>query len=779
MRLPIRTPFVSPPEDIAHLYSLLYPPPHLPLPQADALRSRGVALVQSVYLARGGCPIAIECTAALVSAVLLDHHLSSLILAGNSSSSSSSSRQQWLPPPELALSLRQTLCLSLIRLVNSFSDSYQTGSHARSLVSIAEELALPRWFVEVRHRATHEELPSLEIAREAVRRGLQWLEERSWWGMMAPAVSSDRALPDGDVEDMPTVRPRGKRDLTDAFQTPEDSMQRFGQAGPSARPEDKQAKSSATTQREHLAALPPLLKAYKRLAKMIVRDESLRGRTKVEMDRALKQIDAWIKEGSALYRQALNPGQVPLSRRGRKRRRREDGEEGPPLPVEEEEEDAYTSATDLEGSDEDRALHQCLASLVEGLLQPGGLVPLSKAKRATKPARSSQPQVALPDVGQETVSSWADLLRHLLQKYDDFAGLLLNGLVAVFDDSQTATLDAVSSTIYGQTSGLPSSSSVTTLYSLQDTDASYRLTIYSWFRFIIDSLPLSLGVQAAAQGLDESLPLQELIATRMLSDVEDAMYSQRDDEDYSSSPGQTVAARTVILNILGKLLGLCAPSSIEQKTTTGLATSTSRRTTRHLLPLLRYSARTLDLMARAPGKSMSSAVSDLIDVLEAEARREGLDEEANGEATAGDGVLLDGFDGMTNSIAGQKTGVSTLEEQMALMEQRWKEVVASASIDGAADTDVAEEEQDTIDDALPDEEEDFAVQQPSKQRQQEISRESLSALIYDRASLEPEAVDLPQAEPALPEGWSYPQAQWRAIPIGCTLEGAAPVGLVR
>ncbi|KAG9314700.1 Las1-like-domain-containing protein [Chiua virens] len=66
-----------------------------------------------------------------------------------------------------ALSLRQSYGTAIIRMVNGLVDPLQTGIYARSIAAIATQLGLPSWLVELRHAATHEDLPSLELLREA------------------------------------------------------------------------------------------------------------------------------------------------------------------------------------------------------------------------------------------------------------------------------------------------------------------------------------------------------------------------------------------------------------------------------------------------------------------------------------------------------------------------------------------------------------------------------------------------------------------------------------
>lgn len=155
MRLPRRTPFADAKREIPQLYSLLYPPQSLSLDEAREARAKGIELVHDVYLVRSGgntCPVAIECTTSLLSALTLDLDASATARTAAAS-----------------LAVRQSLSLALIRLVNSLVDSLQSGAFARSIAHIAEQdLKLPLWLVEFRHRATHEGLPGLQNCREAV-----------------------------------------------------------------------------------------------------------------------------------------------------------------------------------------------------------------------------------------------------------------------------------------------------------------------------------------------------------------------------------------------------------------------------------------------------------------------------------------------------------------------------------------------------------------------------------------------------------------------------------
>lgn len=53
-----------------------------------------------------------------------------------------------------------------------------------SMYAHAAAIGLPEQFVDLRHRATHDDMPGLEVLRQAARRALEWLWER-WWKVHA------------------------------------------------------------------------------------------------------------------------------------------------------------------------------------------------------------------------------------------------------------------------------------------------------------------------------------------------------------------------------------------------------------------------------------------------------------------------------------------------------------------------------------------------------------------------------------------------------------------
>ncbi|KAJ6575519.1 Las1-like-domain-containing protein [Mycena sp. CBHHK59/15] len=141
------------------------------------------------------------------------------------------------------LSLRHSYAAAIIRLVNGLVDPLQLGAYARSIASIANQLGLPPWLVELRHAATHEDLPSLELLREAARESMMWLLHNYF---------------------LPTLNP---------------STVPRPQAAP-------------------LRPLAPTLKQYKSLRKIITRDASLRSQYHQEIKSVFKDIERWVAEAT-------------------------------------------------------------------------------------------------------------------------------------------------------------------------------------------------------------------------------------------------------------------------------------------------------------------------------------------------------------------------------------------------------------------------------------------------------------------------------------------------
>ncbi|KAJ3826231.1 Las1-like-domain-containing protein [Lentinula raphanica] len=141
------------------------------------------------------------------------------------------------------LVLRQSYSAAIIRMVNGLVDPLQFGVYARSIAAIAAQLGLPAWLVELRHAATHEDLPSLEVLRRAAQQSMTWLLHNYWLPTLDPS-----SAPQAEV-------------------TP-------------------------------LRPLEPILKEYKNIFKLVTRDTSLSKHYKQATANVFKDVEKWIAEAT-------------------------------------------------------------------------------------------------------------------------------------------------------------------------------------------------------------------------------------------------------------------------------------------------------------------------------------------------------------------------------------------------------------------------------------------------------------------------------------------------
>ena len=70
--------------------------------------------------------------------------------------------------------------MAIVRLVNGVADAAQKGKYAASVAGLAATAGLPRVLVDVRHEATHNELPTVKMLRLAASHALSWLQGSYW-----------------------------------------------------------------------------------------------------------------------------------------------------------------------------------------------------------------------------------------------------------------------------------------------------------------------------------------------------------------------------------------------------------------------------------------------------------------------------------------------------------------------------------------------------------------------------------------------------------------------
>ncbi|EQB47557.1 hypothetical protein CGLO_13276 [Colletotrichum gloeosporioides Cg-14] len=125
---------------------------------ALAAQHHAVARV-SMWMQRGNCPHMVESTALLTAAILSD---------GESSGSAGT------------YAVRAAYAAAFSRFVTGLLDGHQDKQRKLSMYSVAKTIGLPATFVELRHQATHEQLPSLAKLRSAARKALVWIWEYYW-----------------------------------------------------------------------------------------------------------------------------------------------------------------------------------------------------------------------------------------------------------------------------------------------------------------------------------------------------------------------------------------------------------------------------------------------------------------------------------------------------------------------------------------------------------------------------------------------------------------------
>ncbi|KAL4891278.1 beta-lactamase-like protein [Aspergillus ambiguus] len=172
-----------------------YPPPAYNGPD---MRAQACATI-AVWKIRGNLPHAVEATALLTDAVLHDDAQKNSVF-----------------------SIRATYSAAFCRFVTGLVDSKLHGQR-KTMFQRAVDLGLPASFVELRHEATHRELPSLTVLRNATQRSLEWLWDYYWaktdlTTVLAPeVVAAEPSDEPADGEDLEPAKALVKTSLDQLF----------------------------------------------------------------------------------------------------------------------------------------------------------------------------------------------------------------------------------------------------------------------------------------------------------------------------------------------------------------------------------------------------------------------------------------------------------------------------------------------------------------------------------------------------------------------------------
>lgn len=170
----------SDPQEFREVYHGLYSFNHC------ASQHAAIQRIETWRTRFGRLPQAIETTSALVH-----YHLARGLEEYPTAPSVASFNESVLesPPSSTSLTLqtmqgeissRFELAMIIIRFVNGLTDANQVKGHAMSVNRLASQIGIPRLFVDIRHEATHNDLPALSVLRIAGIKALTYLSKRFW-----------------------------------------------------------------------------------------------------------------------------------------------------------------------------------------------------------------------------------------------------------------------------------------------------------------------------------------------------------------------------------------------------------------------------------------------------------------------------------------------------------------------------------------------------------------------------------------------------------------------
>lgn len=143
-------------------------------PAKDDRRELAVSRV-TAWQVRGRVPHAIVATALLTTALLREE---AQVLSD--------------------LEARLLFSAAIVRFVNGLLDPAQQAIHALSMTQLARNIGLPEHYVELRHAATHDTLPTLGTLCDAAEGALDWLFV-NYWNLDDVETEGSERVPDPDA----------------------------------------------------------------------------------------------------------------------------------------------------------------------------------------------------------------------------------------------------------------------------------------------------------------------------------------------------------------------------------------------------------------------------------------------------------------------------------------------------------------------------------------------------------------------------------------------------
>lgn len=374
MKPPKRSPFLhSRQTDLLEIYRHLYPDStFLPADTSTVKDPHKALSIVQMWINRSACPFAVETTALLIQSAILDEHMQRIAASTQHGVASTSSLRYALEQMGggAELGVRLNYSLALTRFVNSVVDSHQTGGFAQSIAAIAARIGLPLWFVEIRHAVTHEELPSISVCRQAAGAALAWLHRHFWVPQLfagphaltfgQPQLQQQQQSHTGSAIDLDapstaSASASGGEASTSALATSSGSTTKTDSI-------EAEEESRKKDRRKALQDFRLTLKNYRQLAKQVTRDRSLVNTSKDQFRRLYKQFAVFVSKIRTLEPDFATQliDNTGAYKKGK-----------------DEEIDVRNMV--LDPDDVDECTKSALADLVNQLIQPGGLIPLSKS----------------------------------------------------------------------------------------------------------------------------------------------------------------------------------------------------------------------------------------------------------------------------------------------------------------------------------------------------------------------------------------------------------------
>ncbi|KAK1494668.1 hydroxyacylglutathione hydrolase [Colletotrichum cuscutae] len=174
---------------------------------------------------------------------------------------------------------------SRTRFVTGLLDGHQDKQRKLSMYSVAKTIGLPATFVELRHQATHETLPSLAKLRSAARKALVWIWEYYWQHLGPNEVVSQAPERTGPVAVAAGSAAPVRREVVVAFLEEQDA----GRRAEMRKWIDGLDESRLLATLEKIIVAPPseaVMLAAQRLSEDIARKGQADGQGEMEEDEA-------------------------------------------------------------------------------------------------------------------------------------------------------------------------------------------------------------------------------------------------------------------------------------------------------------------------------------------------------------------------------------------------------------------------------------------------------------------------------------------------------------